>query len=211
MLVREAMQTAVVTLLEDDDVAHAARVLLHHGTSSAPVLSADGALVGILSESDVVRGRVGRDPRASFLPHDAHPTAPPSRVADLMTPHPVTVDGQTDLADATALLLERGVKALSVLEHQRLVGVLARRDVLRTLAHEDGEVREAVLRRLEEDLPGTGWAVDVREGVVTLAGPGGLSERRVAAVLARTVAGVVEVADLDGSLGLDESLHRSRP
>lgn len=210
MLVREAMQVVVVTLREDDDVAHAARVLLHHGISSAPVVGAGGELVGMLSESDVVRGRVGRDPRARFLPRDTHLAPVPGRVADVMTRHPVTVDGQTDLADATAVLLDRGFKALPVLDHHRLVGVLARRDVLRTLAHDDDEVREAVLARLAADLPGTRWQVDVREGVVTLAGPDGLAERRVAAVLARTVAGVVEVTDADGALRLDESLHEGR-
>lgn len=211
MLVREAMQVAVVTLREDDDVAHAARVLLHHGIASAPVLSPAGVLVGVVSESDVVRGRVGRDPRASFLPHDTHPRSRPGRVGDVMTRDPVTVDGQTDLADATALLLERRIKALPVLEHHRLVGVLARRDVLRTLAHDDADVRTAVLRRLTEDLPGTEWTVAVREGVATLTGPAGLPERRVAVVLARTVAGVVEVVDAGGGLRLDESLHRDRP
>ncbi|WP_369053364.1 CBS domain-containing protein [Kineococcus terrestris] len=214
MLVREAMRTPVVTVQEDDHVAHAARVLLHHGISSVPVLDGEGHLVGIVSESDLLRDRVGRDPRAHLSSREdvAEEGAPPPRlVAEVMTTRPLTVDAAGDLADATELMLDRSVKAVPVLDGRRLVGVLARRDVLRTVAHADDDVRDAVLARLADDLPGTSWTVEVEDGVVTLDGPAEASQHRIAAVLARTVPGVVRVSTTDEHVSYDQPVPRARP
>ena len=200
MLVREAMRSPVVTVAEGDDVPHTARVLLHHGISSVPVVDGAGRLVGVVSESDLLRGRVGRDPRAHFLPRDEDGAAPPRTVDAVMTKEPLTVDVGADLADATRLLLARRIKALPVMDGHRLVGVLARRDVLRTLAHSDGDVRDAVVARLREQDPAQDWEVTVTDGVVTLAGPLHGAAQRLAAVVARTVAGVVRVRTADGEV-----------
>ncbi|NAZ84013.1 CBS domain-containing protein, partial [Kineococcus sp. R8] len=135
-----------------------------------------------------------------FLPRDEDEEAPPRTVAAVMTPEPLTVDVGADLADATRLLLSRRIKALPVLDQHRLVGVLARRDVLRTLAHSDEDVRDAVLARLHEQDPAQRWEVDVVDGVVTLDGPLHGAAQRLAAVVARTVAGVVRVRTADGEV-----------
>jgi CBS domain-containing protein len=200
VLVREAMTVPVVTVAEDDDVPHTARVLLHHRISSVPVVDRGGTLVGVVSESDLLRDRVGRDPRAHFLPRDEDGEAPPRTVAAVMTARPVTVDVRADLADATRLLLARRIKALPVVDGHRLVGVLARRDVLATLAHPDEDVRAAVLARLREQDPSQSWEVTVTDGVVTLDGPLHGAAQRLAAVVARTVAGVVRVHTGDGEV-----------
>ena len=193
VLVNEAMQVPVVTVRVDDELRHAARVLLHHGIASAPVLDAEDRLVGMVSESDLLRGRVGRDPRAHFLPRAEAAHGPRRLVADVMSSPAVSVAVHADLADASRLLLERRIKAAPVLDGHRLVGVLARRDVLRTTTMDDEEVRRAVLDRLAREAPGQTWQVSVDDGVVTLDGPPGVEDRRIAAVLAHTVAGVVEV------------------
>jgi len=200
VLVREAMRVPVVTVAEDDDVPHTARVLLHHRISSVPVVDREGVLVGVVSESDLLRDRVGRDPRAHFLPRDEDGAAPPRTVAAVMTAGPLTVDVGADLADATRLLLARRIKALPVMDGHRLVGVLARRDVLATLAHSDEDVCAAVLARLREQDPSQSWEVTVTDGVVTLDGPLHGAAQRLAAVVARTVAGVVRVRTGDGEV-----------
>jgi CBS domain-containing protein len=211
VLVREAMQVPVVTVRDDDGVAHAARVLLHHRISSVPVVDGDDRLVGMVSESDLLRGRVGRDPRAHVLAGGEDEDASLRLVSDVMTPRVLTVDMRADLADAAALLLDHAVKALPVLDNRRLVGVLARRDVLRAVAHPDEEVRAAVLAKLAEELPRQAWRVEVEDGVVVLDGPYGGAQRRVATVLARTVPGVVRVVGTDDHLSIDEPVHRARP
>ncbi len=212
VLVREALPRdgrEVVTVRSDDDVPSAARVLLRHRIASAPVLDADGRLVGVVSESDLLRGRLARDPRAHFLERPDE-DAPPRLVADVMTEHPVTVDVHGDLADAVHLLVERGIRALPVLDGRRLVGVLARRDVLRVTTLDDEEVRDAVAAKLAADLPGQSWTVEVTDGVVVLAGPHEEAARRIAAVLARTVPGVVRVGGEEPT-SVDAPVRRERP
>ncbi|MFB9378712.1 CBS domain-containing protein [Kineococcus gynurae] len=211
MLVTGAMQTHVVTLLEDDEVPHAARLLLHHSIASAPVLDAEGHLVGMVSESDLLRERLPQDPRAHFRADTDPLDTPPRTVADVMTPRPLTVDEHADLEEATRRLLDHGVKALPVVHGRRVVGILARRDVLRTLARTDDDVAADVRRRLEEDLPEDDWRVEVVDGVVTLGGPDSPAQRRIAAVLVRSVAGVVRVVDGDDLVSIDEPVHRVRP
>lgn len=211
VLVREAMNAPAVTVLQDDDLGHAARVLLRHDISSVPVLDDDGSLCGVLSESDLLRDRVGSDPRAHMSRQDGRPHAAARTVAEVMTPRPLTVQAGADLADAAELLTTHGIKALPVLEGRRLVGVLARRDVLRTTARPDDEVRDDVATRLTADLPGQEWRVQVHDGFVVLDGAYPASQQRIAAVLARTVAGVVGVGTVDDDLSLDRRPTRLRP
>ena len=74
-------------------------------------------------------------------------------VADVMSTHPVTVDGGTDLAVATELMTSSAIKSLPVVEHGRVVGVISRRDVIRVLARgHAGKLlgRGVVLRALNE-------------------------------------------------------------
>lgn len=214
MLVEEAVEfDAVVTLRDDDGVPHAARVLLHHRIPSAPVLDGAGHLVGVVSESDLLRGRVARDPRAHLDPRDGADGAdevPARSVADVMTPHPVTVGVRDDLADALDVLLERGFRTVPVLEGHRLVAVLTRRDVLRTITRQDEDVQGAVRRLLVLDLPDQEWDVAVDDGVVTLNGAHDVASQRIAAILARTVPGVARVVSGEGPVSSDAPVHRAR-
>jgi CBS domain-containing protein len=53
-----------------------------------------------------------------------------------MTPRPVTVRPTDELADVAAVLLDRGVCAVPVVEGQRLVGIISRRDILSYIARQ---------------------------------------------------------------------------
>ena len=55
MQVAEFMTRDVITVHPDDRIAHAARLMLDHHLSGLPVLADDGALVGILTEGDLLR------------------------------------------------------------------------------------------------------------------------------------------------------------
>jgi osmotically-inducible protein OsmY len=74
-----------------------------------------------------------------------------------------------------------------------VVGIVTRRDLLGVLARSDQAIRAEVARLLDEELGGGQRRVEVTDGVVILVGfdPGRDSE--LAALLARTVPGVVEV------------------
>lgn len=206
MLVREVMTSPVRTVTQDTPVRRAIRVLHENDITAAPVVDAAGELVGVVSEMDLLRGEFEPDPRAFARPVRAETGPPPRRVADVMTREVVTVTENTDAAVLVGLMVSKRIKSLPVLRGRRVVGIVSRRDLLRMLARSDDELRAEVLARLAEQYPGeTGWRVTVRDGVVELYGPAVRDRDRerdrerddaraeIAALLARTVPGVVRV------------------
>ncbi len=191
MLVRETMTTHVVTARPEMSLHQAASVLAEHSITAMPVVDAEGLLVGVLSEIDVVRESLVSDPRAHLLrvPLSEGPSA--TSVAEAMTRMPVTVRPDTDLAEAVALMVEVGVKSLPVTVEGRVVGIVSRKDVVAQLARRDDRVAaevDALVRRCEAT-----WSVVVVDGVVTFAGAEADDERRLAQALAATVRGVTGV------------------
>ena len=121
------MNRTVITVRPHMPVDAAAALLLSHHVTSAPVVTAEGMLRGMVSEVDLLRAQ----PVPDAL------TAPPKstvKAADVMTPQPVTVRPTDELADVAALLLDHGVRAAPVVESGRLVGIVSRRDILRCVA-----------------------------------------------------------------------------
>ena len=193
MLVREAMTPRPVTVRPDSSVKEALALLDRHSVTMLPVTSAQGVLVGILSEADVIRDRVGPDARATMLPPDeARTDFVLDNVSEVMNHRSVTVREDTDLADAADLMTSTSVKSLPVVDdHFRVVGVLSRRDIVHLLARSDADVEREIddlYRRL-----GVSWLVDVSDGLVTVTGPVDEKDRALAVSAASTVAGVVHV------------------
>lgn len=193
MLVQELMTTHAVTVRPDTGVKSALILLDEHDITSLPVVTADGVIVGVVSEADLIRDRVQADPRMHEIPVDDGAASRPRIVAEVMSPHAITVRPETDLTTAIDLTTSTGIKSLPVVDHDdRVVGVLSRRDVVRMMAKSD--------QRLEEEVDAfllstglTDWLVDVHDGVVELTGGSDRRERTIAAILARAVAGVTEV------------------
>ena len=71
MLVREVMTSKPVTVRADTSVKDALTLLNQHSITMLPVVAADDALVGVLSEADLLVGRVLPDARATMIPHTA--------------------------------------------------------------------------------------------------------------------------------------------
>jgi CBS domain-containing protein len=128
MQAQDVMNRAVITVRPHMPVAAAAALLLARGLTSAPVVTAEGMLRGIVSEADLLRAQ----------PTDGA-TEPTATAADVMTPRPVTVRPTDGLADVAAVLLDRGVRAVPVVDGERLVGIVSRRDVLSLMARQSEE------------------------------------------------------------------------
>jgi CBS domain-containing protein len=116
----------VVTLRPDETAAQAAETLLHHAISGAPVLGPDGRLVGLLSEFDCLHAVA-----AAGYEMDGHDEA--QKVADLMSRECQTVSPDLDLFGLAHEFVRLGVRRLPVVEGDRLVGLVSRRDVLRAV------------------------------------------------------------------------------
>lgn len=193
MLVKDVMTAAPVTTRADASVKEALMLLSHNGVTSLPVIDRTGRILGVVSEADLIRDAVPLDPRARVTPADSPGISPPHNVAEVMTTHAVTVHVNTDLASAVELMTSTSVKALPVVDgRDRVVGVVSRSDVVDMLARADTTIAHEV-DALLESLGHNDWLVEVHDGVVDVNGPDSLSERSLADVAARTVAGVVEV------------------
>jgi CBS domain-containing protein len=192
MLVREVMTHEPVTVRPFTTVKQALRVLAENRVTVLPVLSG-GRVVGVVSEADLVRDLLARDPRA----HEIPPTEAPERprvVEEVMSAHVLVTTPEADLAEAVELLTSTSAKCLPVVDHHdRLLGVLSRSDVVRLLSREDERI-EAEVDELLRTSGLSGWLVEVHDGEVSLEGPEHTPDASVARLLAGTVPGVLEVS-----------------
>lgn len=134
--VREIMTRAVVTLSPDMPALDAAGILLEHAISGAPVVDEGGRLLGLLSEYDCLRVVAAAEYESDSL--DSART-----VAELMTRRCHTVSPDLDLFGLAHEFVRRRVRRLPVLEGERLVGLVSRRDALRAVCKLRGELTRA--------------------------------------------------------------------
>jgi CBS domain-containing protein len=193
MLVRDLMSSPVVTVAPGTLVKEAADLLVRHEISAMPVVE-HGELVGIVSEADLVPLELVPDPRAHLAPVREPPAHSPRVVAGVMTRAVVALPERADAAEAGRLMLERGIKSIPVVREGRVVGIVARRDLLKALARRDEDIAGGLRALLEEELgPPSPYRVAVRDGVVELTGPPDPTARRLATLLVRGVPGVVDL------------------
>jgi len=122
MNVSDIMSTDLRTAGADSTVAEAATLMGEHAVGSVIVVDAAGALLGILTERDIVR--------ALSSTHDA-PTRP---VAEWMTRDPVTISPDVEVKVALRTMVDGGFRHLPVVGENGPVGMLSIRDVAGRMA-----------------------------------------------------------------------------
>lgn len=201
MRVREIMTTDVVTVRPDTSAKDAAELMAARGFAALPVVDDDDQLLGIVAEADVLRGRLPRDPRMHLRrDDDENGTPPPALVRGIMTTEVRTAETTADVADIARLFVDERLRSVPLTDRGRLVGIVSRRDVLRTLLVPDEKLRD-VLLQLVGGYTGEldDWDVDVTDGFATIRRTGGApegpvqTEERALRALARTVSGIVGV------------------
>ncbi|MDX8050557.1 CBS domain-containing protein [Lentzea sp. BCCO 10_0798] len=195
MRTRDVMTATVVAVNPDTPAREAAGLLAERGFTALPVIDDAGELVGVVGEAELLRDRLPQDPR--WLVH-GEPAAtrqtPAETVAQVMRTQPVIVTPNTDLAEVADLMLEHGVRSVLVVHERHLAGVITRRDMLRSISRADWIIEAEIRHRLDLVGGARRWLVDVSGGKVSLVDKtGNESERHVAEVLARAVAGVTDV------------------
>ena len=143
---KDIMSTDVVTLAPDTDIVSAAQTLLSHHINGAPVLDADGRLVGILCQSDLVAQQKKLPLPTVFTFLDGIFSLPTSAqhekelrkiaamtVADAMTRDPIVVAPDNRLDTVATLMVDHKLHTLPVMDGDRLVGVIGKEDILRTI------------------------------------------------------------------------------
>jgi CBS domain-containing protein len=187
------MSSPVVCVPPDLPLKEVADLLVNHRISAVPVVD-DGELVGIISEADLVPLELAPDPRAHLIPPAELPGHLPKVAGEAMTREVVALAEEADAAEAGRLLLERRIKSIPVLRGRRVVGIVARRDLLAVLARRDQDIAGELEALLASELGAPSpYRVTVEDGSVTLTGPTDPTSRRLAVLLTREVPGVVQV------------------
>ncbi|HWS35813.1 MAG TPA: CBS domain-containing protein [Actinoplanes sp.] len=210
MRVRDIMTSSVYVVRHDAPVEDAAELMTTYAVTALPVVDGDERLVGMVSDSDLLWHRVPAEPATDPRHHPDAGVVPgrrPGVVVEVMSERPVTVTPDADVADAAQLMLDNDVRSLPVLQDHRVVGVLSRRDILKTMVRDDSVLAADVQHRLDDYAGSHGrWTATVEAGVATV--DGGFpneQQRMVVTVLTRTVPGVAAVR-FTGDHG-DDSLH----
>jgi hypothetical protein len=143
----------------------------------------------MISEGDLLRNQIPHDEQTELREHQ-------SRVGALMTSPAVRVAESDDISDVAGLMLYSNVHSVPVVDADEVVGIISRRDLVRTLVRTDDALAAEVRTRLDAygGRPGR-WDVDVQDGAVIINGDfDDHVEEQVARALARTVPGVRTVA-----------------
>lgn len=150
--VRDVMTTDVVTVAPDQTIETAMGVLVDKGVDAAPVVDADGAVVGVLSTGDLIvqDAQVHAPTVISLfgayieLPswrkefEDDFKKAVGAVVSEVMDDEPVTCGPDDTVEVAATLMHDHDASRLPVVEDGHLVGIIARGDVLRAIVHGAG-------------------------------------------------------------------------
>lgn len=191
MLIRELMTAPVVTVTGETSIAAALQLLDAEKITAMPVVDRKGFLVGLVSEADLVGDAELIEDRVPITAVRTTGSSPARRVAEVMTYLVVSVRPDDDLEVAIDLMRTTMMKSLPVLDHQKVVGMLSRSDIIHLLAGRDERIRADVAELLSAE--DADWRVEVHDGIVTVTGPSDPHERRLAEVLAGTARGVVAI------------------
>jgi len=143
---KEIMTKDVITVSPETEIAQATRILLGNHINGVPVLNQAGELVGMLCQSDLIvqQKRIPLPSIFTFLDGVFSFSSTKAMekemqkiaaitVADAMTPDPVFVAPDATIEDVASLMTEKHFHTIPVVENGRLVGILGKEDVLKTL------------------------------------------------------------------------------
>jgi CBS domain-containing protein len=179
MKVSDLMSAEVLTATPETPLKEAAALLARRGISGIPVVDAAGAVVGVLSEADIIVKSRGEQPRGGIMSwllepdFDLRDKIEARTVGQAMSAPAVTIAPGRQVHEAAALMIAESVNRLPVVDHGKLVGILTRADVVRAFSRTDEEIaheiREEILRRTLWLEPGM-VSMQVVDGIVHLQG-----------------------------------------
>ena len=144
--VKDIMTKELITVSPETEITSAAKILLEKRINGLPVVDDSGKLVGILCQSDLV-AQQKRIPIPSvytlldsFIPLTSLKRIDKEvkkiaalKVEKAMTPDPVTIGPETDIEDVARLMVDKKYHTLPVMDGDKIVGVVGKEDVLKTL------------------------------------------------------------------------------
>jgi CBS-domain-containing membrane protein len=147
---KELMSTKVLTATPETSVRELASMLTSHKISGVPVLDANNEVIGVVTESDLIdqKKKVHIPTVMAILDAFVYLESPDtmekelkkmagSQVKDIFSRELITVQEDTPLDEIATLMAEKNVHTLPVLAGKKLVGVIGKADIIRTIARGD--------------------------------------------------------------------------
>lgn len=146
MKAKDIMVRDVITVHQNDSIESVARILVSHNISGVPVVNDAGNLVGMVTEGDLLYKEV--NPR---LPdyvnvlgaiifyngveqfHDDFKKLIAGRAREIMSDEVITVSEDTELQEVAQIMVENGIKRVPVVKDQKMIGIISRCDMIKTL------------------------------------------------------------------------------
>ena len=146
LIVKDIMTRNIITVSPNTEIIDAAKLLLEERINGLPVVDEAGKLVGILCQSDLIAQQKkipiptiftfldGLIPLTSMkhIEKEVQKIAA-CTVAHAMTPNPVTVRSDTNIENVATLMVDKNFHTLPVVDDGKLVGIVGKEDVLKTL------------------------------------------------------------------------------
>lgn len=142
----EIMTREIITVSPDMGVAELAALFWEKSISGAPVVDADGRLVGVVTETDLIdQSKKVHIPTVLNILDSMIILENPNKldrelkkmtgttVKDICTSEPVTVTEETPMDELASIMSERHLHTLPVLKDGRLVGVIGKADIIRAM------------------------------------------------------------------------------
>ena len=146
LIVQDIMTRDLITVSPETNIIKTAKLLLENHINGVPVIDETGKLVGILCQSDLVaqQKKLPIPSVFSFLDGVINVSSmkqikkqvekiAATVVAEAMTPNPITVQPDMSIEVVAALIVENHFHTIPVVDEGKLVGIVGKEDILRTL------------------------------------------------------------------------------
>ncbi|CCO07092.1 CBS domain-containing protein [Desulforamulus hydrothermalis] len=146
MKAKDIMKTDVITVTADTNIKDIAQILTDKGISGVPVVNQEGKLVGIVTEGDLLHKEANpRIPKffgilgamiyfggVDQYREDFKKLAA-LKASEIMTSEVITVSKETDIRTIATLMIEHNIKRIPVVENGKVLGIVSRSDIIKTL------------------------------------------------------------------------------
>ncbi len=146
LVASDVMTRGVATVAADTKLRDVAKAMVTHHVSGLPVVDAEGKVVGVVSEADLIRTDDVTEKKVDWWLHvlaDGYQLAPEfllainesdRPVASVMHSEVISVAPQASLHEVSQFMTQHNIKRVLVLDEGRLVGIVSRTDLVRAMA-----------------------------------------------------------------------------
>jgi acetoin utilization protein AcuB len=118
------MQTKLLTISKDATISEAIKLLAENGITGMPVVDDDMGIVGLISEKDLLNVAF------HIMNGDGDAALKGKKVEDIMTTDVVSFKTTSNVADICQCFMNNSFRRVPILEDDKLVGLISRKDII---------------------------------------------------------------------------------